>query len=1149
MTDDERACNAAKNSNAKSMHEEDKLHRTLALDIEKSFIVQAPAGSGKTELLIQRFLTLLATVSRPEEILAITFTKKAANEMRLRVMKALKQAAYESESESHHQQKTWKLAKNVLLRDKILQWNILNNPNQLRIQTIDSLCSYLTKQLPLLSHFGSQPDITNNPKSLYQEAVQEVLMHLEKNYEWSDAIMQLLLHLDNDLNKLNELLVNLLSKRDQWLPYIQFNSTDIEIRKYLENQLQLTISETLIKVKNIFPEKQLSELISIAQFASIHPDIEPEIFACRDMTSQLSATAADKIIWLGLTKLLLTKNFTWRKKVSAEIGFPSLKQIKNAQELALHKAYRDRFSLLIETLNENETLRSALEEIFYLPNTHYSDDQWKILQSLLYVLKMVAAQLRLTFQQYGQIDFIENTQAALTALGDDDHPADLALALDYQIKHILIDEFQDTSYTQYQLLKKLTQAWQPNDGRSLFIVGDPMQSIYRFREAEVGLFIRMFHHGLPNIKLIPLSLTVNFRSTSNIVEWNNIHFQNIFPKLDDIKTGSVSYHCSMAHQTEMHAKNQINVNGFVETTYINETNHIVQFIQDRLTEAPDETIAILVRSRSHLIDIIPALNKAKLAYRAIDIDPLSSKQIIQDLFSLTRALINPLDRIAWLSLLRAPWCGLTLSDLLIIAGNDKQTPILSQLNNQVCNTVKNSSTKSISSDGKQRINKILSILNTKIAMREREDLRTWIESTWFLLGGPAALTHYDEIKDAQAYFELLQKLNHSQSLFNIEILKEKINHLYASTQHDHAMLNIMTIHSAKGLEFDTVILPQLHKKNPTDDKALLSWMEHPIENNQAALLLAPIHATGNEKDKTYEYISRQQKIKSNYETDRLFYVATTRAKKRLYLTFNASLNQDQKLTTSPGSFLEKIWPVLKNHHQYHLNDHQVAQTEAKVLPRYIQRHDSDWINPIQTMSNTNVAFHQKSKGFFLSDSIMQTIGTVIHLLLQQLSIQGLNWWESQSDTQKDHYLQFQFLKNALTRSQFAYAKQAVMQSIENTLLDEKGKWILTAHKNAKSEYAITAMINHKAVSMIIDKTFEDEDGTIWIIDYKTTSPHLENINQFISKEINKYTEQIRQYQFALQAIHPAKIIRAGLYFTAIPAWQEFNPQIYLKSLG
>ncbi len=96
----------------------------------------------------------------------------------------------------------------------------------------------------------------------------------------------------------------------------------------------------------------------------------------------------------------------------------------------------------------------------------------------------------LVFGERGQVDFTEVAQGAVRALGDPDAPTDLLLSLDVRIKHILVDEFQDTSISQWELLERLTAGWQPDDGRTMFVVGDPMQSIYRFREAEVGLFLR-----------------------------------------------------------------------------------------------------------------------------------------------------------------------------------------------------------------------------------------------------------------------------------------------------------------------------------------------------------------------------------------------------------------------------------------------------------------------------------------------------------------------------------------------------------------------------------------------------------------------------------------------------------------------------------
>ena len=153
----------------------DARERAAALNVDKSFCVTAPAGSGKTELLTQRLLALLVTVQRPDQVLAITFTRKAAAEMLERVAKALAGAAAGAPVNSAHEQVTRDLAIQALATSQQQGWRLEDNLASLNIKTIDSLCMSLTRQMPILSRFGGQASPTEEPEQLYREAARELL--------------------------------------------------------------------------------------------------------------------------------------------------------------------------------------------------------------------------------------------------------------------------------------------------------------------------------------------------------------------------------------------------------------------------------------------------------------------------------------------------------------------------------------------------------------------------------------------------------------------------------------------------------------------------------------------------------------------------------------------------------------------------------------------------------------------------------------------------------------------------------------------------------------------------------------------------------------------------------------------------------------
>src|SRR3989304_4119922 len=165
----------------------DTLAREQAINAAGSFAVQAPAGSGKTELLMQRFLALLSIVSRPEEILALTFTRKAAGEMHSRIIGAMRKAAEGYAPSMPHEIKTISLAAKALDRDAELGWSLLENPGRLKVQTIDSFSSTLARQMPLLSGLGSYT-LTEEPSEFYERAAEAAIALVEDDGIEGDAV-------------------------------------------------------------------------------------------------------------------------------------------------------------------------------------------------------------------------------------------------------------------------------------------------------------------------------------------------------------------------------------------------------------------------------------------------------------------------------------------------------------------------------------------------------------------------------------------------------------------------------------------------------------------------------------------------------------------------------------------------------------------------------------------------------------------------------------------------------------------------------------------------------------------------------------------------------------------------------------------------
>ena len=1116
----------------------DQATRERALDLNESFIVQAPAGSGKTELLIRRFLTLLGIVGEPEEVVAITFTKKAAAEMRERVIKAMTDAQ-DSELASQYDQALWSIARRAWTNNQKLKWQLERYPSRLRIQTIDALSAALTRQMPWLSGFSASLQVVEDASELYRTAALDTLRLIVAGREdWANAVTVLLVHLDNQVDRAVELLTEMLKYRDQWLRHLGRHMSEDERlnRAVLENAWSQLIRHELGTVLRSVPEHVEEKLVECAVYAASQlskTNPNSAVTAWYQARSFVGDSPNDLPRWRGLRELLLTVKGDWRRQVNVNNGFP-------ASSLTPAVTMKQTMNELLAQLSGNDLFREGLNRVGRIPNANFDDQQWQVLSALTRLLPLAAARLNLLFGERAQVDFTEINMRANQALGSLDSPSDLALRLDCQINHLLVDEFQDTSLTQYKLIEHLTAGWIEGDGRTLFLVGDPMQSIYRFREAEVGLFMRVQKHGIGSLKPIPLSLSANFRSDTKIVEWVNTTFTKCFPSASDLSRGAVGYVRSRASVASL-PQAGVEVHPFWDVDDNVEAQHVVELVQQTLKHSPTDKIAILVRARSSLREILPALNDAGIPYSGIDIQGLDWQPVVRDLLSLTYALLFPADRIAWLSILRAPWCGLTLNDLHLLANHPHSSCIWECVQDTAI-------TDLISDDGQRRLKPFVDVVSRALLDRGRLSLHRWVENVWLELGGPACTSEHEHT-DVQIYFNLLQDYHRRIGVEDRVGFANKVSECWAQAESGQDQrLQVMTLHKAKGLEFDTVIIPGIHRQLRTEDPRLLLWEEQ-MDREEESLLLAPLAEIGASHDSHYDYLRTIHTEKEHFETLRLLYVGCTRARRALHLVGILNARNDGELARPRSqSFLAKLWMQLGAE----FGRAQVGQLElfragyARDPDLPLKRLPVGW-RPPRYPDSVGVSSDvpglesiQEEIEFSWAGETARHIGVIVHDMLECMAQDGMDNWSEQRFASLCHVWQLELRRLGVAIKEASDASSRIYQALCNVLQDKRACWILAGdHREIKNEYAVSFKQSGVVKNFRIDRTFIDQNDTRWIVEFKSSDHQGSGLDEFLDREQHRYQAQLESYAKAIWALEQTPI-KLGLYFPLLKGWREWS---------
>ena len=1080
--------------------------RRAATDPGRSILLQAPAGSGKTAVLTQRFLRLLSAVNDPGEILAITFTRKAAAEMRARVTRALRGQIQDSDPCAPELRA---LAQAALGHAARLGWNLAQDTTALRIQTIDSFNYWLACQLPVASRTGGALSVTEGAAELYRRAARRTLAAAESGVPLAADIGVLFERLDNSWRSAERLLADMLAKRLHWLPHVLRHEPH-ELAAAVNASLKGVVSARLAAARQLLPAglRRACELL-------------PEV-------GVLGAEPRDLAAWQRLTRLVLTAEGRWRRALSGSLLLPAY-GVPGARAVLKER---------IAELTGVPGAEQCLAELREVPEATLSGADSEALAALARVLQAAARELQVEFAAAGRVDYTYVTGAARSALTEEGAPTDLALRTGLALRHVLVDEFQDTSLAQFQLLKSLTAGWEAADGRTLFVVGDPMQSIYRFRDAEVGLFLTARESGIGTVRLALLRLTRNFRSAAPLVAWTNEVFGRLFPASDALRTGAVRFAGSVPGREMPHPS----AAAVRLTLYPGDAPAEARGVAARIAELqatdPASSIAVLVSAHAHAAPIVASLRSLGVESVGVDLVPLGERPVVRDLVQLARALHDLGDRSAWLAVLRAPWCGARLATLSALSAADDPQLIWEAL-------ADGTRLGRCPPEERRRVERLREVLAPALGRRGREPPADWLEGAWVRLGAADAYAS-EELEDARAFFGALAGRAAAGEWRGPDDFPALLEDLFSAARGvgEHPV-QIMTIHRAKGLEFDHVFMPALERSSGRGERPLLRWIDVPRPDGTSDLLMAPVPSAGEEDlDRVSSLIAKLSDERTAHERLRLLYVGATRARHTLELSGAPRRRRDGSCTPERGTLLASLWPALAGEFREAAAEREAigAPSAAAGPATPLRRLRNGWQEPVAAPAPALVRLpvapgSLEPPEFSWVGETQRHIGTIVHALLARAA-QGATLPTAGEVEDGRAAMLEELRRQGVPEAERAEAAERIVTAVTRMLADERGRWILSgAHREAASELALTGLIAGRLRSAVIDRSFIDEGGTRWVIDYKTSRHEGGALEAFLEREEERYRPQLSDYVALARALG-SEPVRAALYFPLLGAFRE-----------
>lgn len=1106
--------------------------RAQAIALDRSYCVRAPAGSGKTGLLINRMLAALSDVNYPEQVVAITFTRKAAAEIRNRLNDALQLAESDSPPPDEYTHQLWILARRLRQHSQERGWDLKNNPQRIRANTIDSLNRELAAQMPVLSGLGGSIRAVDDARELYRQALQQALQHENRSAgdtSWQESRAAVLSLGKNRLDSLLESLSPLLAQREHWAG-LAIAATPSAVQASGQRLLNGWIRSSLSELDHALPRAPRPEWLRILQGQARCGETRWE--ALIEQQNWPGCEPTDLPAWQTLSRSLLTNEGQWRKAggLNKRTGFPDPTLQKQAKQL------------LPEFSQSAPGLYTALHRLQLLPAT-YDPASAEQATHVLRVLKRSLGELRLRFASQSSCDHTEFALAARQALEGEDRS--VAATADARFRHILVDEMQDTSNAQIALLETLVSDWQPGDGRSLFLVGDPQQSIYLFRHARVEKFNALLKPGarIGPVPLIPLNLQQNFRSDESLVAWTNLHIGAAFRT----HNSPIDFAPSDATPTQ---SSPTSIHLYRHDDARSEAQEAELVIQKLLLDPSTHKIGVLARNRNHLRTLARQLRAAKIAFSGVELEALRETRPIRDYLAIVRVLHHPEDDFANLRLLRTPSVASSWA----------------QLDELVAATPKLRWSARLRGDHRgiktwPGLTKLQSALTqAEETLHRSGDLVRSARQLFHMLGLAESLNPAEH-RDVQR-FEQHLAAHCTQGMLSDEAAFERsLEGLWADT--DAAAIELMTVHRSKGLEFDAVLILGMGRGGASSTGPLLRW--HPDSGGDALALkpLPPASGSAKTAPSLYAWYSKEQNDAEDAERLRLLYVAVTRAKHSLHLfmtgkggrlslghplrdtlpwpdTYSpADSENTTRLEFTPHA--EDIDLVDVRHPRFTQEPLHATECDLPLAPVTEAAPPSQLGHSSQSLAAENDAERLESS----------LIGTSVHEAFELLTKRGVTHWEQERETLL-LALRAGLARRGLAADRRSDALEKINQLIEKALAGH-GRMLLKAHRWHASELPISGLVEGRLVHGVIDRCFETTQGELWLVDYKTNSPpsnakcanSTELLEHWHAELSQKYRDQLQRYAVLLERLRSSpRPARRMLYLVATDTLLELTTDGY-----